>query len=587
MPKIIKRSDKSASGKSKTVNEKVQSAKKTNKSTGKKLNIKYLGGILLKKMARGGAKELSLNADQVNNLNVFPVPDGDTGDNMRMTIESGVNAIENLDSDNVCDVMKQLSRGMLLGARGNSGVILSQFFSGTAEGLESISRADAYAMGHALQLGVKRAYSSVMSPMEGTILTVARESVEYAVSRIHEHSTIRSLFRDLVQQMKSSLEKTPELLAVLKEANVVDSGGAGLLYIMDGFHRVLNGEEPALGEESVISKPESCIQTTTAPLLDGAMTYGYCTELLLQLQNAKCDPDTFDMDALRSFLGECGDSVVTIKTESILKVHVHTMKPEAVLDYLHRYGEFINVKIENMSVQHSELAAKEQQGKEGEREKYGIVSVCTGEGFRELFTTLGADIVIEGGQTHNPSTRDFLEAFKTLNREIIFVLPNNGNIFMAASQAAQMYTESAVRVIPTKNVGEGYAALSTADLTKEEADVAADMCHAMERVKTGVISPAVRDAELNGISIHSGDTIGIVNKSVVVSEKNRPAAATALARILIGEGECNMLTVFCGTDVDEAEREQVNALIGQDFPNAEVYFTDGGQDVYSYVMVCE
>ena len=309
-------------------------------------DLKYLGGLLLAKMAFGGAARLRSNADEVNKLNVFPVPDGDTGDNMRMTVESGIAAIENLDSDDLSEVMKVLSHGMLLGARGNSGVILSQFFAGISKGLAGTKKADPAILGHALELGVKQAYTSVMTPTEGTILTVAREAVEYAVERITPQSTLRSFFADLVGEMHASVDRTPEILSVLKEAGVVDSGGAGLYYIMDGFNRVLNGEE-------VSQVGEAAPQTTAKPAIDfsafgpdSVMTYGYCTEMLVQLQNSKADVESFDIEALKEFLGSIGDSVVAFKTESIVKLHVHTFTPEKVLAHCHTFGEFLTIKIE-------------------------------------------------------------------------------------------------------------------------------------------------------------------------------------------------------------------------------------------------
>ena len=356
----------------KTSDKKSESAKKaapvTNTEAPKKKsrgigNIKYLGGLLLKKMAFGGAKELSSNADEVNKLNVFPVPDGDTGDNMRMTIESGISEMESVDSDNIGKVMDSFSHGMLLGARGNSGVILSQFFAGTAKGLGTTVKADVQTLGHALELGVKQAYSSVMTPTEGTILTVAREAVEYAVSRITPKSTIRSLFADLSDEMNRSLERTPEILTVLKEAGVVDSGAAGLYYIIDGFNRVLNGGEDASAEVANNSEEKKnsipVAKGTFGP--DSVMSYGYCTEFLLQLQNSKTNIDEFDVDALKEFLVGVGDSIVAFKTDSIVKVHVHTFVPETVLEYARKYGEFLTVKIENMSLQHSELDDKIQR----------------------------------------------------------------------------------------------------------------------------------------------------------------------------------------------------------------------------------
>jgi len=594
MPKLIKK--KTEAKPQKVAEAKAESKKpKTEgepKKKGRKLNIKYLGGLLLKKMVRSGAKELGLNADEVNNLNVFPVPDGDTGDNMRMTIESGVSAIEKLDSDNLAEVMKALSRGMLLGARGNSGVILSQFFSGTAKGLEGSKKADPEVLGHALELGVKTAYSSVMTPMEGTILTVARESVEYAVKCLKPESTIRSFFADLVKEMHSSLERTPELLKALKDANVVDSGGAGLLFIMDGFNRVLNGEDTG-DEPLVINNPGNSDERKTAFNKDSEMSYAYCTELLVQLMSSKCDVSTFDIDALRAFLCECGDSVVAFLEDSIVKLHVHTFTPERVLAKCREYGEFISVKIENMSLQHTEVIAGKEEKQEAAapkepKKKYGVVAVCTGEGIMSLYKDLGADVIIEGGQTRNPSTNDFLSAFEGLNAENIIVLPNNGNIFMAASQAADMYREASVRVIPCKNVGLGYVVLSTADFGCEDPEeLVHGMMESMSGVTAGYVSPSVRDAEMNGVTVTKGDTVGIVDKEIIVSMPNRIDATVGLATSLLKMEGKSMLTVFRGADATEEEEQEILARLNEAFPEAEIYFMDGGQEIYPYIFVAE
>ena len=565
------------------------------------LNLKYLGGLLLKKMVKGGAKELRTNADEVNKLNVFPVPDGDTGDNMRMTIESGLTAIENIDSDDLAEIMKALSHGMLLGARGNSGVILSQFFAGISKGLETSHKADPVILGHALEMGVQQAYSSVVTPTEGTILTVAREAVEYATARITPKSTIRSFFADLVKEMQRSLDRTPEALAVLREAGVVDSGGAGLFYIMDGFNRALNGKEvPDAPDaaDSAASKPAA--PTTFAFNKDSVMTYGYCTEFLLQLQTSKTDIEHFDIEGLKAFLGQHGDSIVTFLVDSIVKVHVHTFTPEVILGHCRQFGEFLTMKIENMSVQHTELgdnvpgaptAPAEEKctpAAEKPRKRYGVVAVCNGVGIESLYVELGADVIIRGGQTHNPSTNDFLEAFATINAADIFVFPNNGNILMAAQQAADLYEGATVHVVESKSVATGYAVLSSMDL--ESDDITANLAaigEALARVTAGYISPAIRDAEMNGVTVHEGDTIGIIGKEIVVSDADRIAAALALAEKMLALPDKFMLTVFCGADAPTEERAALEAALGKAHPRAEIYFIDGGQEIYPYLFAAE
>ena len=584
------KSDKSIEKKSsKKSSEKTTKKEPAKKKTKKKsFESKFLGGRLFSKMAKGGAKELRSNAEKVNKLNVFPVPDGDTGDNMRMTIESGIAAIENINSDNLADVMKALSHGMLLGARGNSGVILSQFFAGTAKGLEAAKKADPETFAHALEMGVAQAYSSVMTPTEGTILTVAREAVEYAVSRLNPRSTIKSLFKDLAKEMYAAVDRTPEVLTVLKDAGVVDSGGAGLFYIIDGFNRVLNGQEIPTDPMAEIDTPAPKILQTGFGA-DSVMEYGYCTELLLQLQNSKTDISAFDITPLQEFLMSIGDSVVAFKTDSIVKLHVHTFTPEKVLEYCRQFGEFLTIKIENMSVQHTDNSenAKEQAPAQPPK-KYGLVAVSNGPGIDALFTELGVDAIVSGGQTQNPSTNDFLDAFAKVHAEHIFVFPNNGNIFMAASQAAELYETARVHVIPTKSIGTGYVAISCLDFEADDHHVAIEgMTEAIKRVSSGYISPSIRDADMNGVHITKGDTIGVIEKEIVVSEPDRLTAAKLLSAKLLSIPGKFMITIFTGKDALPEETAELEKYLNESYPGCEVYFIEGGQEIYPYIYVCE
>ena len=594
-PKAEKPAEKKPSPKAEKPAEKKAPAQK--KETGKKASlissgISFISGLFFKKMATGGAGELRSNAEEINQLNVFPVPDGDTGDNMSMTIDSGVAAIENIDSDDIAEVSEALSRGMLLGARGNSGVILSQFFAGISAGLCTVEKADAKTFGHALELGVEKAYASVMTPTEGTILTVMREAVAYATSRLNEKSSIESLFNDLVTEMNASLARTPDLLPALKEAGVVDSGAAGLLYIMDGFNRVLGGEQidaPALAAAK--SKAPAALSFDA----DTDMSYAYCTEVLVQLTRRKCDPDAFDIEALKAFLKELGDSIVAIKSDSIVKIHVHTMTPDKVLGYMLGFGEFISVKIENMSLQHTELeaegkapdAASPKAKPETPKKKNAIVAVCMGEGIESIYRDLGCDYIIRGGQTQNPSTNDFIEAFRTLNAENIFVFPNNGNILMAAEQARDMYEAARVIVLPSKNVGIGYAALAATDIETDPDDVKAQMEDAMSRVTAGYVSPAIRDTQIEGVNINNGDIMGIIGKEIVIVVDKQVSAAVALADALLSRDDAFMLTAFVGEGVSEEEQATVEERIRSMHPAAEVYFAYGGQSIYPYIFVAE
>ena len=589
---VAKKPDSKNNAKSET---KSSAETKNNAGTkaGKKPNkLKYLGGLLFAKMLKGGASELHSKAEEVNKLNVFPVPDGDTGDNMTMTIESGVASLNNIETDDLAEVLKVASRGMLLGARGNSGVILSQFFAGMAKGVENVENASSKEIARALELGVEQAYSSVMTPTEGTILTVAREAVEYAVSRLNSKSTVQSLFSDLVKEMNASLERTPELLPTLSEAGVVDSGGAGLLYIIDGLNRVLNGEEIE-ETDSLIVMPKSAgaeIATSFGP--DSDMEYGYCTELLVQLMNKKTDINNFDIDALKIFLATIGDSIVAFQTESIVKIHVHTLTPEKVLKHMRKFGEFLTVKIENMSVQHTDLRSPEDKKPPvavGEpKKKFGVVAVSNGAGISELFRQLGTDEIVEGGQTNNPSTSDFIEAFGKINAENIFVFPNNGNIIMAAGQAAEIYEEAKVYVIPSKSIGAGYVALSSMNFESGTPDsLIAEADEAIGRIVSAAISPAIRDADMNGVHVNEGDTIGIVAKEIVVSDPTREGAAHALVDHLLKDGERFMLTVFTGKDATAEEAAELESYIRKTYKWTEVYFIEGGQEVYPYLFVAE
>ena len=548
---------------------------------------KFLDGEMFANMVRGGAAQLRSNATVVNNLNVFPVPDGDTGDNMSMTIEGGVAALEGMHTDNLADVTQKLSQGMLLGARGNSGVILSQFFAGMTKGFARHKKADAEVVGTAMQEGVRQAYASVITPTEGTILTVAREAVEYAVSRITPNSTITSLFADLIKEMYNSLQRTPDLLAALKEAGVIDSGGAGLFYIMQGFYKILIGEEIDDSAARVKVQAPAVDYSVFGP--DSVMTYGYCTELLLQLQNAKVDVEAFDEKVIVEFLQTIGDSIVAFKTGSIVKLHVHTMTPEKVLEFCRQFGEFLTVKLENMSVQHSSTVSEESEAvpEDTPLKDHGTVAVASGDGIAELFKQLGVDEVVSGGQTNNPSAQDFLTAFEKAHAKHIYVFPNNGNIVMAAKQAGKLYEKGTVHVIESKDLGQGYAAISSLNYESDDPEqIAAMLTEATTTVTTGYISTAVRDAELSGVHIERGDYIGFVGKEMMVSCKDKVTAAKELLQKM-NMDERYLVTAFAGKDAGADEIGELESWIGEAFPDVEFYVVDGGQDVYPFIFVVE
>ncbi|MBQ8416547.1 MAG: DAK2 domain-containing protein, partial [Clostridia bacterium] len=539
-----------------------------------------IDGKVYAEMILAGTANLSRHAQEINDLNVFPIPDGDTGENMMLTMQGGAHAAKDASAD-LSAMADKIAGGMLLGARGNSGVILSQFFAGIAEGFHTYSDADVAAIEKAVACGVGCAYEAVVTPTEGTILTVAKDAGIYAGNAGCE--TVEDYFCAFIEEAKRSLARTPELLPVLKEAGVVDSGGAGLICIMEGMYACLCGRAPKEEDTPV----PMTVHTVNPDLFaaDSVLEFGYCTELLLRLQYAKCDVEQFDIDALTEFLQSVGDSVVAVKNDSIVKLHVHTMTPYRVLEHCQRFGEFLTVKIENMMLQHNETVANEAAAPVmseavGEAKRFGLVTVATGEGIKQSFLEMGADEVIHGGQTMNPDVEDFLKAFDRVNAETIFVLPNNGNILLAAKQAAGLYKKSDVRVIPSRSIGQGYAALSMLDYDSGEADlIESGMKESMEGVLTAEISRSIREASIGGLDIHKDDYIGIMGKEILASDGEREAVACKTVDHLQVD-QHSVILIIRGKDATKEESARVASYIKQKYPLAEICESEGGQDIY-------
>ena len=549
-----------------------------------------LGGALFADMVRGGAGNLRANAQVVNDLNVFPIPDGDTGDNMSLTMEGGDAALRGVASDSISDIADKLAGGMLLGARGNSGVILSQLFAGIAKGLDGVERADAAALGKAFQSGVRQAYDAVMTPTEGTILTVAREATEYAVARTTKESTLEEFFSDIIKGMRESLEHTPELLPILKESGVIDSGGAGLVYVIEGMNKILHGEKVDM---AAVMATASAAPDFSAFTADTEMTFGYCTEFLLQLQNSKVDAAHFEAEVLAGELAAMGgESIVAFKTGTVLKIHVHTMTPGAVLAHCQKYGEFLTLKVENMALQHSEAKvenrfATEPAAQKQEHKPFGVVAVAAGEGIKETFLSLGADVIVEGGQTMNPSSEDFLAAFDKVNADTVFVFPNNSNIILTARQAAGLYEGADIRVIESKTVGDCYAALTMLDFESGNADeIAESLTDAMSGVVTGMVTRSVRDSHLGGMEIAKNDYIGFAGKEMLADDKTVVGAAKQLISA-VDMTDREVLIAICGKDATAADMDAVRAFVRAEYPQIELFEIDGGQDVYHFIFVFE
>lgn len=545
------------------------------------MNTQTIDSELYRKMIISGAANLKKHANEINDLNVFPIPDGDTGDNMLLTVTGGANAEI---SGGIGTTARQIADGMLLSARGNSGVILSQFFDGIATYLDSenLSEAGPEHMKHAVQEGVNHAYRAVLTPTEGTILTVVREASEYAYNQNSEF--VDEYMSDFLYEANNSLTRTPDLLPVLKKAGVVDSGGAGLICIVEGMRSALTGEVSEFNFETpAASTPKVDIDKFTA---DSQLEFGYCTEVLLRLQNAKTDVEAFEVTTITDYLQTIGDSVVAFKTGTAVKIHVHTMTPDKVLAFCQQFGEFLTLKIENMSLQHNSLD-QEKEPSQKERQKYAVITVACGEGMKNMFYDLGANFVINGGQSMNPSTKDFLDAFDKVNADTIFVFPNNGNIILTAEQASKMYAGSEIHVLKSKTLGEGHAALSMMDLEcGSTEEILENIEMSMSDVITAAISTCSRDTEADDLSLYKGEYIGFVGGKILSADNDRVDTAKRLIdSIDFGDHEiCILLT---GKDADAKETEEVRKYLKEKHPMCELYEINGGQDVYHYVLIVE
>ena len=544
--------------------------------------IKTIDGIMYLNMLRGGAQRLEENRAAVNDLNVFPIPDGDTGDNMFMTVNAG--AAKPAEDAVISAAANAAAREMLLGARGNSGVILSRIFAGIAKGMGEAQSLDTGGFIAALEAGVTEAYGAVSTPVEGTILTVYREGVEKLSGSAPQG--FEELFDILLPELARSLERTPELLDVLKEAGVVDSGGAGFIYIVEGMRNALSGAHyETLGLNP--AAPQSV--NLDAFTEDSVLEFGYCTEFLLRLQRSKIDLDRFDLDGFIAWLNTVGDSVVCFREGSIVKVHVHTKAPGEILNRCQQYGEFLTTKIENMTLQHNGSHGMQALKLKNSKPKkpFGIVTVAAGTGIKELFTSLGCDVVVDGGQSMNPSAEELVRAFDETGAQTIYVFPNNSNIILTAEQAAQLYDNADVRIIKTKTIGEGYAAISMFDTTVGGADaVTAYLNEIIGGVVTGMVSRASRDATAGEIAVRKDDYIGFVGDEIYVDETTAEAAMLSLCDRL-NAGRYDILLILAGADADAGAASQMYDALSARYPRSEVIMAEGGQPIYDYILILE
>lgn len=559
------------------------------------MKVTEISASQFQEMVEAGAKRLQVNAEYVNSLNVFPVPDGDTGTNMNLSMTSGATAVVNSASEKVGELANVLAKGLLMGARGNSGVILSQLFRGFSKAILEVDTLNAEDLAKAFVHGVETAYKAVMKPVEGTILTVARESAKAGERKAKQTDDVIEVMTTVVQYGKKALDKTPDMLPVLKEVGVVDSGGQGLLFIYEGFLSALNGEfqaddtyepSPAEMDEMVNAEHHRSIQ---GQLATADIKFGYCTEIMVRLGEGPTVDSQFDYDTFRNYLDGIGDSLLVVNDDEIVKVHVHTEHPGEVMNYGQKFGALIKVKVDNMRLQHETILEHDEKAvvekTPVQRKPQSVIAIAAGEGVQELFKSLGADFVISGGQTMNPSTEDILEAIKEVHAEQVVVLPNNKNIFMAADQAAEV-ADIPVAVVPSKTVSQGMTAMLAFHGDQSLEDNKTAMTDMLESVVSGQITNAIRDTAIDGVEIHEGDYLGMIDGKIVLSEADKYQAAFDTLNKMIND-DIEIITIIIGEEGTQAEAEKLSAAIEASYPDLEVEIHEGKQPVYPYLLSAE
>lgn len=560
------------------------------------MKVTEISASQFQEMVEAGAKRLQVNAEYVNSLNVFPVPDGDTGTNMNLSMTSGATAVVNSASDKVGELANVLAKGLLMGARGNSGVILSQLFRGFSKAILDVDTLNAEDLAKALVHGVETAYKAVMKPVEGTILTVARESAKAGERKARQTDDVVEVMSAVVKYGKKALDKTPDMLPVLKEVGVVDSGGQGLLFIYEGFLNALNGEfqaddtyepSPAEMDEMVNAEHHRSVQ---GQLATEDIKFGYCTEIMVRLGEGPTVDSNFDYDTFRNYLDGIGDSLLVVNDDEIVKVHVHTEHPGEVMNYGQKFGALIKVKVDNMRLQHETILEHDEEVAEfeaapTERKPYAVIAIAAGEGVQELFKSLGAAYVISGGQTMNPSTEDILKAIKEVNADQVIILPNNKNIFMAADQAAEV-ADVPVAVVPSKTVSQGMTAMLAFNGEQSLEENKTAMTEMLDSVVSGQITNAIRDTAIDGVEIHEGDYLGMVDGKIILSEADKYQATLDTLNKMISE-DIEIITIIVGEEGTQAEAEKLSEAIEASYPDLEVEIHEGKQPIYPYLLSAE
>lgn len=576
-----------------------------------------IDGVILKQMLISGANNLYNHYPEIDSLNVFPVPDGDTGTNMNLTMSSGAKEVFNKNSTSISAVAKDFARGLLMGARGNSGVILSQIFRGFAEGLENQTEIDAIGLANAFMNGKNVAYKAVMRPVEGTILTVIREAATALNDVVEKDMPIDQCLDIIFDEAQKSLAHTPDLLPVLKEVGVVDSGGAGLCKILEGFAKALHNEIVEKNMPSVTENTEPYIPSKPSAEHGSVQAkfkheeFGYCTQFLMQLPDQKHLPEdkkSYNEKKFKAVLEAHGNSIVCVSDGDLVKVHIHTLRPGNILTYAQQFGEFKMIKIDNMSEQHEELLLEDQKNNKQsesysseedkikvltaapkEKREYALITVAVGSGIEKLFTSLSSDcLIVSGGQTMNPSTADFVEAIKHANAKNVFLFPNNGNIIMAANQAAELLQdEYNIKVIPTKTIPEGLVACMVFNPTSTVSENESSMLDNISAVKSGEITYAIKDTTIDGVTVEKDKFMGITGKKIVCCHKHKINTLMDLLSKMIDD-DTSIITIICGQDITDDERTMVTDLVKARYSDScDISIEDGQQPVYSFFVSVE
>ena len=547
---------------------------------------------LFQEMVQAGATRLNKQAEYVNSLNVFPVPDGDTGTNMGMTIENGAKEVSDRSASTVGEAAGIFAKGLLMGARGNSGVITSQLFRGFSQSVKDKEELDGAALAAAFQSGVEVAYKAVMKPVEGTILTVSRGAAIGAKKKAESTNDAVEVMRAALEGAKTALAKTPDMLPVLKEVGVVDSGGQGLVFIYEGFLSALTGEfiaseefqaTPATMSEMINAEHHKSVAGHVAT---EDIKFGYCTEIMVALKQGPTYVKDFDYDEFRNYLNNLGDSLLVVNDDEIVKVHVHTEDPGLVMQEGLKYGSLVKVKVDNMRNQHeAQVEKEERQAKPVEEKEYAIIAVVAGDGLADIFKAQGVDYIISGGQTMNPSTEDFVKAVEELNARNIIILPNNKNILMAAQSAAEVIDQPAA-VVETKTIPQGLTSLLTFDESKSIEENYSRMSASLGDVASGSVTTAVRDTTIDGLEIHENDNLGMVDGKIVVSNPDMMETLEETFAHMLDE-DSEIVTIYVGEDGSEELANELAQALAEKYEDVEVEIHQGGQPVYPYLFSVE